>query len=256
MPSRVVQSAMTVCRLPNTSPQRALGSSHYPISKSAGPWRQKCLCLFLPSLCAKLFKLSRTVLAARVVRIGHTITMTTPPYSHSPLDPADPRAIRIIQLLPSRDLKGPVRCELYHCSLDDNYQFEAISYTWGAPEPGYTVLVNGSCPLEVTPNCVEALVDMRRRFHKRTLWIDSICIDQRQTDTSKRERDRQVRIMGDVYRAAQKVLVWLGPAEPGTARTISRLRLLAKLENLRESRHLGSSAFSTLEKYLFNRMGK
>lgn len=193
-------------------------------------------------------------LAACDVTAGHEIAMAATPFEHSPLDPTDPRAIRLLKLLPSRNLKGPVRCELHHCSLDDKYQYEAMSYTWGDPEPGHTVLVNGSYPLEVTPNCVETLVHMRRRFYQRTLWIDSICIDQRETDTSKRERDRQVRIMGDVYRAAQKVLVWLGPAEPSTARTFARLKLISMVEALR--RRLGCSAFLTLENYLSNRMSK
>lgn len=182
--------------------------------------------------------------------------MAATPFEHSPLDPAEPRAIRLIRLLPSHDLKGPIRCELYHGSLDDECQYEAISYTWGEPEPGHTVLVNGRHPLEVTPNCVEVLVHMRRRFHKRTLWIDAICIDQRETDISQRERGHQVRIMGDVYRAAQKVLVWLGPAEPSTARTIARLKLSANLKALGQSIDRGSSALSTLENYLLNRMSK
>lgn len=71
-------------------------------------------------------------------------TMTTTPFEHSPLDPADPRAIQILELLPSRNLKGPIRCELHHHSLDQDVQYEALSYAWGDPEPGHTVFVNGS----------------------------------------------------------------------------------------------------------------
>jgi hypothetical protein len=39
------------------------------------------------------------------------------------------------------------------------------------------------------------------------LWIDEICINQQDLE----ERSAQIAIMGDIYRAAQSVLVWLGP---------------------------------------------
>lgn len=182
--------------------------------------------------------------------------MTTTPFEHSPLDPADPRAIQIFELLPSRNLKGPIRCELHHHSLDKGVKYEALSYTWGDPEPGHTIFVNGPHTLDVTPNCLEALMCLRRRFQRRSLWVDAICIDQRENDTSKRERDRQVKIMGDIYHDAQKVLVWLGPAEPSTARTIARLKLIARVQTAGSSSKLGSSALDALKKRLSNRMSE
>ncbi|KAJ2896626.1 hypothetical protein MKZ38_005384 [Zalerion maritima] len=42
----------------------------------------------------------------------------------------------------------------------------------------------------------------------RVLWADSICIDQ--TDGGLPERNAQVAVMGDIYRRAEDVLVWLG----------------------------------------------
>ena len=40
------------------------------------------------------------------------------------------------------------------------------------------------------------------------LWIDQICIDQGSTA----EKGDQVAIMGEIYRGASEVLIWLGPA--------------------------------------------
>lgn len=180
--------------------------------------------------------------------------MTTYPFEHSPLDPADPRAIQILDLLPSSTLKGPLCCELHHSSLDKGVQYEAVSYTWGQPEPAYTVFINVPYALDVTPNCLEVLMSLRRRFHRRRLWIDAICIDQRDNDRSKRERDRQVSIMGDIFQKAQKVLVWLGPAEPSTARTIAMLKFINMVNAARIS--VRSSRLEDLEKYLCNKMGR
>lgn len=182
--------------------------------------------------------------------------MKTRPFEHSPLDPADLRAIQILELLPSPDLKGPIRCELHHHSLDEEIQYEAVSYRWGDPEPGHTVFVNGAYTLDVTPNCLEALTCLRQRSRRRRLWIDAICIDQRENDTSKRDRDRQVKIMGDIYHQARKVLVWLGPAEPSSSRTIARLWHIAIVRAAKRSANFGSSALTALEKYLSDRMSE
>lgn len=183
-------------------------------------------------------------------------TMTATPFEHSPLDPNNPRAIQILNLLPYLTLKGPIHCELRHHSLDEDIRYEALSYSWGDPEPGHTVFVNGSHTLDVTPNCLEALTSLRRRRHHRLLWVDAICIDQREDDRSKRERDRQVKIMSDVFRSAYRVLVWLGPAEPSSARTIARLWHIAIVRAAKRSAKFGSSALTALEKYLSDRMSE
>lgn len=182
--------------------------------------------------------------------------MTTTPFEHSPLNADDPKAIQILELLPSRNLKGPICCELRHTSLGENVEYEALSYAWGEPEPGHTVFINGPHTLDVTRNCLEALTCLRRRFHRRSLWVDAICIDQREDDRSKRERDRQINIMGDVYRKAKKVLVWLGPSEPTTARTMAKLKCLAMVNAAGQSRHLRDSALRAIEDYLSKRMGE
>jgi len=152
------------------------------------------------------------------------------PFKHSPLDPTDPRAFRILELLPSLDLGGPIHCEIKHSNLDQDIKYEALSYAWGQPEPGYHVIINKSNSLSVTPSCIEALVHLRQRFQRRTLWVDAICINQLNDDISKRERNHQVKFMFEIYQKAKRVLVWLGPADPSTARTIRRLKVLAKLE--------------------------
>ena len=40
----------------------------------------------------------------------------------------------------------------------------------------------------------------------RVLWIDYLCIDQSDVE----ERSLQVRIMGDVFSRAARVIIWLG----------------------------------------------
>lgn len=148
---------------------------------------------------------------------------------------SSPRSIRLLTLLPSARFDSPIRCDLQEVSLDDDVKYEALSYVWGDPGPDHTVLVDGDKTLEVTPSCLEALRYLRaaKWGRRRVLWIDAICIDQRHDgDGSTRERNHQVKMMGDVYSRATRVLAWLGPGEPSTARLFRRLKLIRMLKRI------------------------
>ena len=97
-----------------------------------------------------------------------------------------------------------------HITLQDDRGYEAVSYTWGEQNPGnnYTILLN-DLPLVVTRNLKIALYHLRYEDVGRFLWIDALCINQLDT----KEKASQVQKMGDIYRRALKVLVWLGQAE-------------------------------------------
>ena len=59
--------------------------------------------------------------------------------------------------------------------------------------------------IAVTARVDSILRHMRRPHKEKRLWIDAICINQ----TDPVEKAIQVRHMGDIYRAARKVRVWL-----------------------------------------------
>lgn len=63
-----------------------------------------------------------------------------------------------------------------------------------------------------------ALARLRHRFYSRPLWIDAICIDQAKDKASEEERIVQIQLIGEVYRMACCVRVWLGdgPSLPNT----------------------------------------
>ena len=126
-------------------------------------------------------------------------------YPSLPLD-KDSRQIRILRLHPGRDdaLRGTLRV----ASLTDQPCYEALSYTWGRStyEPQPCIILNENCNLPLTDNLYHALTRLRRSRRSRDMWIDAICINQSDTD----ERGHQVSFMGEVYREARQVCVWLG----------------------------------------------
>jgi hypothetical protein len=84
-------------------------------------------------------------------------------------------------------------------------KYEAISYFWGDQAFKEDVLLHGAAfPTGI--NLRDALQRIRLPNTMRLVWADFICIDQ----TDEPERTAQVKLMGSVYRNADRVLVWLG----------------------------------------------
>lgn len=147
-------------------------------------------------------------------------------YQHKPLGTAS--SIRVLDLLPSLNQQAPIRCNIRHVELgSSDARYEALSYVWGARKGTVPITCDGQ-DLLVTPNCVAALIRLRRSFRKRTLWIDAICIDQGTDAAATAERNKQVAMMGELYRSAQGVIVWLGPGnEELTPRVFKYLKILS-----------------------------
>lgn len=127
-----------------------------------------------------------------------------PVYVHPLID----REIRLIRLLPD-SFEAPIHCELFEASLEQpELQYQAISYTWGDASITQCIECNG-LDVDVTISLGTALRAFRHPEDVRVVWADAICINQADAE----ERNRQVSMMGDVYRTASSVLVWLGVNE-------------------------------------------
>ncbi|KAF2007282.1 HET-domain-containing protein [Amniculicola lignicola CBS 123094] len=105
-------------------------------------------------------------------------------------------------------MDGPrLSCRIFWTSLSNPTPFKALSYTWG--KGGFTQTIDASgADLKITETLEEAMKHIRHPTEPITLWIDQICINQ-QDDLEKSE---QVAHMSHIYRNAEEVFVWLGPA--------------------------------------------
>lgn len=83
--------------------------------------------------------------------------------------------------------------------------FEAISYVWGSDEKDQSILINGR-PLPITTSLREALLQTRLSERPRTLWADSVCINQ----DDNIEKGHQVFAMGRIYKTSRRTLICLG----------------------------------------------
>lgn len=148
-------------------------------------------------------------------------------FQYEPLDP-NGNHIRLLRF--SDEVGSQPGYALDSFDLNDCPPYEALSYTWGPPLPTCNITLNGR-PFEIRENLSDFLERMRigitlldkdesPLLHPKYLWIDQLCINQ----SSEKEKSHQVKRMAEIYKQAQRVIVWLGrdDQQSGTA-----MRLIA-----------------------------
>jgi hypothetical protein len=115
--------------------------------------------------------------------------------------------IRLLVIEPAQENTDSLRAELRQVSLDDNPEYDALSYVWGNKEKPsrLEISLEGSRKeFAITRNLQLALGRLRPRDRSLTIWVDAVCINQ--NDTA--ECNSQVSMMGSIYRGAAKVLAF------------------------------------------------
>jgi hypothetical protein len=134
-------------------------------------------------------------------------------YQYASLSPGG--YIRTLVLLPDSG-EEPLRCNL-QTSLMSDTRFEAISYVWGSDVKDHVIVCEGQS-LAITSNLWTVLRNVRSDV-PRVLWADSICINQEDLE----EKSHQVRMMGQIYRSADRVLIFIGSDDFGHGANVSSL---------------------------------
>lgn len=131
-------------------------------------------------------------------------------YDYVPLPPAtagDEVKIHIwLVNLPPGEKTGQVTCTMIEHPLSQPLEYEAVSYCWGDKNDTAQILCDGGT-LAVPSNLNDFLLRTRAEGQDRTLWVDSICIDQ---ENNKPEKASQMAAMRHIYRKAKRTLIWLG----------------------------------------------
>jgi len=129
----------------------------------------------------------------------------------------DNRSIRYMVLESGKDDEALV-CSLRISRLRKMPYFEAISYVWGSDDRNHEILCDGEI-VKITTSLQQVLRRVRLATASRTLWADSICINQEDLA----EKGEQVRLMGAVFSKADQVLVCVGENEDGHAERAASL---------------------------------
>lgn len=108
-----------------------------------------------------------------------------------------------------------------------NEQYSALSYVWAQEDPDTLQrenrLVihchNHQHEARLGPNCWSALWHLSKIQGPLTIWVDAICIDQK----NDWEKSPQIALMCEAYTSAQKTYFWLGEAAKGTGQAMDYL---------------------------------
>ena len=109
----------------------------------------------------------------------------------------------------------------FHTSEEGHPPYVALSYTWGPPtaekqreveqetstRPRFLLI--DAKKFVLSQNLNDFLVRHLKRLQDGYLWVDQICIDQRNVW----ERNHQVQLMSKIYTQAERVIIWLGEAD-------------------------------------------
>ncbi|KAK3378337.1 heterokaryon incompatibility protein-domain-containing protein [Podospora didyma] len=106
--------------------------------------------------------------------------------------------------------------------------YEALSYVWGSPSNGVLtghVVVDGTTPttqVHLGANLAMALKNLRLPDRARTIWVDAICINQR----DREEANREIRRMKRIFSLARRTIIWLGEEAHDSGHALSALASL------------------------------
>lgn len=104
--------------------------------------------------------------------------------------------------------------------------FEALSYTWGEGGNKGSICVNGmdnAVPINLE-NALRALRDLPETRLGMYYWVDLLCINQ----DDKKEKNKQVKRMKDIYGRARAVIVWLGQEEQTDSHAVEIMRFICR----------------------------
>jgi hypothetical protein len=147
-----------------------------------------------------------------------------PPYFHRYRPLLDDH-IRIITIRPGK-IDDALDILLEDVPIDNPGPYSALSYAWGDEADQTRIQVNGN-PFEITLNLNRALLRLRSPTEPIRVWVDAICINQQENV----ERNHQVKQMGEIYRRAELVTVWLGEEDDETEDALIALNILAERYN-------------------------
>jgi hypothetical protein len=99
---------------------------------------------------------------------------------------------------------------------------------WGSEaDPSFVSVREGGQPsssrLPVTPNLYDAIRYLRKEDEVRIVWIDAVCINQKDLA----ERSVEVGRMGDIFRNAIRVVIWLGPESSSSGVAVYLINAMA-----------------------------
>jgi hypothetical protein len=159
-------------------------------------------------------------------------SQTTELYTYIPLEPWQTRILRLHSSKFSQQLSADLLVATV-CDIEDllvvstgtTVEYTALSYSWGRPELCETLICDER-KMPISRSNAAALIALRSPTEPTYVWIDAICINQK----NDQEKSAQVARMLNIYQKAQSVTVWLGEPDAGSLLAFACVHELSKLQ--------------------------
>jgi len=123
------------------------------------------------------------------------------PFNHRALDSGK---IRLLYLLPGE--KGDqLQGVIIHVPYNAPGAYRALSYVWGSDQQAKE-LVTPDGTLQITFSLNKALRGLRHREKAIMLWVDAVCINQKDNN----EKAQQIRLLPKIFQNAASTYAFLG----------------------------------------------
>jgi hypothetical protein len=130
----------------------------------------------------------------------------------------------------------PIRGVLETVPLSTYSPYTAISYVWGDNDQPFKLLVGEDQYVPLTASLDRLLRDLRKVASEKggwkhvnrymaVIWVDQICINQEDDN----EKARQVEMMAEIYKTAERVITYIGPEQPGDVAALDFITKFCKL---------------------------
>lgn len=132
--------------------------------------------------------------------------------------------MRLLQIRTASEYDDLIQCTLRHCELGTAFPYTALSYCWGDTINTKVILVDEQV-VSVTQNLYFALRELRF-IGTEYVWVDALCINQRETV----EVQQQIQRMPMIYGRAKIVFAWLGLSDDhfvGLKDTFEKLKVVS-----------------------------
>jgi hypothetical protein len=133
--------------------------------------------------------------------------------------------IRLLKLSPGSGI-DPLEGTIEDVALEEAGSFCALSYVWGIDStsiaPSYLHTADGV--ITITASLHSALRSVRDKCLPKRLWIDAVCINQRNLT----EKAMQIRLMNSIFRTAEYTIAWLGHNQDRSDQVINNLQRICQ----------------------------
>ncbi|KAH9903602.1 heterokaryon incompatibility protein-domain-containing protein [Xylariomycetidae sp. FL2044] len=172
-------------------------------------------------------------------------------YVYQPLEALD--AIRLLVLEPANIASAPLRGSIIQIRRMEELirshnrrSYSAVSYTWGDQTPCERLLITESADsggesfISITPHVRDMLEHLRNKYESTNLWIDAICLDQKDDE----EKVQQIPLIGEIFSHASRVHIWFGSEQQdAAARVFAFIRLVTLSPEPRDLSSFATTVF-------------